>query len=125
VTPKVLTIIQSVWASAIGAIGFVLSLHHPLGFAFMALAVIYGVAILSWHRFERWAWWFCFLLAASLNLLFAPDFIARLSRLVTNDPVTWNSPETKIVVTFEAVLIVIPATLVILLLVKFRHRRSA
>lgn len=91
----------------------------------IALAVIYACAILSWRRLERWAWWFCLLLAASMNLLFAPDLITRLARLVMNDPVSWNSPETRFVAAFEAVVIVIPATLVLVLLIGSRHTKRA
>jgi hypothetical protein len=105
--------------------GFVASLSNPFGFALIALAVIYAYAILSWHRFERWAWWFCLLLAAAMNLLFAPHVIYNLASFAMKDPLYRSSPAITSVVAIEAVVIVLPATLVLVLLIRNRRGRQA
>jgi len=118
---RTLTIIQSAWAAVLGlAGGFLAFLGNPFGYILISVAVVYSYAILSLHRLERWAWWFCCALTAAPILMVAPGVVYNFALFAVNDPLYLDSPGTILVVATNALVLVVPALLVLVLLLSRR-----
>ena len=124
-TVRTLTVIQSAWALIMGLAGtFLASVGNPVGFALIGIAMVYGYAIFSLYRLQRWAWWFCCALAAMSLFAFAPNVIHNFVRFATNDPLYQDSPATIFIVAINALVLVGPATIVLVILLTKRRLLS-